>query len=171
MKGTIHSLSNSLASAQCALKRCSAMALPVHPHSPDASPAMANAVRLFRSPTNGPEDQRKKWKAASRKPDDGFYKSDSWRELRFVALKRADGCCALCGRSNRMHGVVLHVDHIKPRSRFPHLSLVASNLQVLCEDCNLGKGNRDTTDWRADNVVQIVWDDEPAQPLSHGGRG
>jgi 5-methylcytosine-specific restriction endonuclease McrA len=108
---------------------------------------------------NKQKNQRKKWKAASRKPDDGFYKSEAWRELRFVALKRADGCCALCGRSNRLHGVVLHVDHIKPRSRFPHLSLVASNLQVLCEDCNLGKGNRDTTDWRADNVVQIVWDD------------
>ena len=105
------------------------------------------------------KDQRKKWKAASRKPDDGFYKSEPWRELRFVALKHADGCCALCGRSNRLHGVVLHVDHIKPRSRFPHLSLVASNLQVLCEDCNLGKSNRDTTDWRADNVVQIVWED------------
>lgn len=105
------------------------------------------------------KNQRKQWRAASRKPDDKFYKSEAWRELRFVALKRADGCCALCGRSKRMHDVVLHVDHIKPRSKFPHLSLVASNLQVLCEDCNLGKSNRDTTDWRADNVVQIVWED------------
>ena len=106
------------------------------------------------------KNQRKKWRAASRKPDDKFFKSEAWRELRFVVLKRADGCCALCGRSKRMHDVVLHVDHIKPRSRFPHLSLDASNLQVLCEDCNLGKGNRDTTDWRTDNVVQIIWDDE-----------
>ena len=79
-----------------------------------------------------------------------FYRGDAWRALRFLALKASDGCCCLCGRSNRNHGVVLHVDHIKPRSRFPELELTLSNLQVLCDDCNMGKGNRDDTDWRAD---------------------
>jgi 5-methylcytosine-specific restriction endonuclease McrA len=77
-----------------------------------------------------------------------FYKSDAWRALRFLALKASDGCCCLCGRSNRGHGIILHVDHIKPRSRYPALALTLSNLQVLCEDCNMGKGNRDDTDWR-----------------------
>ena len=28
-----------------------------------------------------------------------FYDSDLWREVRFFALKKSDGCCALCGRS------------------------------------------------------------------------
>jgi hypothetical protein len=42
----------------------------------------------------------------------------------------------------------LHVDHIKPRSKFPHLALSLSNLQVLCRQCNLGKSNTDDTDWR-----------------------
>jgi hypothetical protein len=77
-----------------------------------------------------------------------FYRSDAWRALRFLALKASNGCCCLCGRSNRQHGVILHVDHIKPRSRYPALALTLSNLQVLCEDCNMGKGNRDDTDWR-----------------------
>ena len=77
-----------------------------------------------------------------------FYASASWRALRFEALKANNGSCVLCGRTTREHGVVLHVDHIKPRSRFPDLALVLSNLQVLCEDCNMGKGNRDDTDWR-----------------------
>jgi hypothetical protein len=77
-----------------------------------------------------------------------FYRGDAWRALRFLALKASNGCCCLCGRSNRNHGVILHVDHIKPRSRFPALELTLSNLQVLCEDCNMGKGNRDDTDWR-----------------------
>ncbi len=77
-----------------------------------------------------------------------FYASAEWRALRFAVLKMANGRCNLCGRSTREHGVVLHVDHIKPRSIYPELELSLSNLQILCEDCNLGKGNRDDTDWR-----------------------
>ena len=42
---------------------------------------------------------------------------------------------------------MVHVDHIKPRSKYPKLALVKSNLQVMCEDCNLGKVNTDTIDW------------------------
>ena len=42
----------------------------------------------------------------------------------------------------------MHVDHIKPKSTHPHLALVKSNMQVLCEDCNMGKSNRDATDFR-----------------------
>ncbi len=80
-------------------------------------------------------------------PDD-FYNSRDWQACRFDALKKSKGCCVLCGRSPREHGVVLHVDHIKPRSKAPHLQLHRDNLQVLCKDCNLGKGNRDDTDWR-----------------------
>lgn len=36
----------------------------------------------------------------------------------------------------------------KPPSKFPDLALVLANLQILCEDCNLGKMARDQTDWR-----------------------
>jgi 5-methylcytosine-specific restriction endonuclease McrA len=39
------------------------------------------------------------------------------------------------------HESVMHVDHIKPRRKYPHLALVFDNLQVLCHDCNHGKGN------------------------------
>lgn len=77
-----------------------------------------------------------------------FYASQSWKALRYKALHASNGRCALCGRSAAEHGVVLHVDHIKPRSLHPDLALELTNLQVLCEDCNMGKGNRDDTDWR-----------------------
>lgn len=40
------------------------------------------------------------------------------------------------------------LDHIKPRRLFPELALVVENLQVLCGDCNEGKGNWDMTDAR-----------------------
>jgi 5-methylcytosine-specific restriction endonuclease McrA len=43
---------------------------------------------------------------------------------------------------------VIHVDHIIPRSKAPALALVVDNLQPLCEDCNMGKGNRDSIRWR-----------------------
>ena len=37
---------------------------------------------------------------------------------------------------------MIHVDHIKPRSKYPKLALDQSNLQPLCETCNLKKGDK-----------------------------
>lgn len=76
-----------------------------------------------------------------------FYQSDAWRALRYEALRLHGARCQCCGATAR-DGKVIHVDHIKPRSRYPHLELVLANLQVLCDDCNLGKAARDETDWR-----------------------
>ena len=70
-----------------------------------------------------------------------------WARIRMVALKAADGRCQCCGRS-RKDGVVLNVDHIKPRKTHPEIALDPNNLQVLCGLCNKGKGNWDSTDWR-----------------------
>ena len=36
----------------------------------------------------------------------------------------------------------LHIDHIRPRSIFPELSLDPSNLRVLCRICNFKKAAR-----------------------------
>ncbi len=83
---------------------------------------------------------------AARRPD--FYSSPQWRRLRHDALAAADGKCVLCGARGGAGGVVLHVDHIEPISKNPVRRLDPSNLQVLCESCNMGKGNRSTRDWR-----------------------
>lgn len=77
----------------------------------------------------------------------GFYDTEEWRRLRYRALKLHGGRCQCCG-AHPKPGNPLHVDHVKPRSRFPELELELSNLQVLCADCNLGKGAWDQTDWR-----------------------
>lgn len=77
---------------------------------------------------------------------DAFFRSAEWLELRYQALKLHGRKCQCCGRSPPE--VVLNVDHIKPRIKFPELQLEISNLQVLCRDCNLGKGFKDQTDWR-----------------------
>lgn len=79
--------------------------------------------------------------------DDKFYKSAVWRTLRYAALKNSDGRCGCCGASAG-HGVQLHVDHIIPRYKGPSLALDIENLQVLCDDCNIGKGAWDDTNWR-----------------------
>ena len=81
-----------------------------------------------------------------------FYGIEAWRRLRYRALIASDGCCECCGTSPSK-GKPLHVDHIKPRSKYPDLELEISNLQVLCDDCNLGKGAWDETDWRGPRLV------------------
>jgi 5-methylcytosine-specific restriction endonuclease McrA len=82
-----------------------------------------------------------------------FYKSPEWLSLRYQALKQNGAKCQCCGATSAS-GVTLHVDHIRPRSKAPHLQLELSNLQILCEDCNLGKSNKDDTDWRPVNNLK-----------------
>lgn len=65
--------------------------------------------------------------------------------LRFNVLERDEGLCRACGRGPA-DGVKLHVDHITPFS-LGGLSTL-DNLQTLCADCNLGKGNRSAQDFR-----------------------
>ena len=64
--------------------------------------------------------------------------------VRYRLLKKANGRCSLCGATKKE--TVLHVDHIVPRSRGGLND--ESNLQVLCFKCNLGKSNKDATDFR-----------------------
>lgn len=91
--------------------------------------------------------QMRKAKPQPQQPDVNFYESREWRELRYRALVLHGGACQCCGATAK-DGVRLHVDHIKPRSLWPSLELQITNLQVLCESCNLGKSNKDATDWR-----------------------
>jgi len=89
----------------------------------------------------------------TRHDNDKFYVSREWRELRVRVLEKYECECMMCGRSPRIHKVVIHVDHIKPRSFYPELSLEFNNMQLLCEDCNLGKSNKYDTDWRPGDTV------------------
>lgn len=76
---------------------------------------------------------------------ESFYTSEQWRKLRYEVIRTRGRVCQCCGASN----TEIHVDHIKPRSKYPELALDAGNLQVLCRDCNMGKSNTDETDWRS----------------------
>ena len=79
--------------------------------------------------------------------DDAFLFSFEWRRLRMRAIKLHGARCQCCGATPK-EGAVINVDHIKPRKKYPELALCLDNLQVLCNECNHGKGNWDETDWR-----------------------
>ena len=95
-------------------------------------------------------DLSEKWQRGKIDPvSDSFLSSYEWRRIRMEVLKKYGARCQCCGATAK-DGVVIHVDHIKPRRLFPQLALDINNLQVLCEVCNHGKGNWDMTDWRVE---------------------
>lgn len=91
---------------------------------------------------NGPGPRKAK------RPEKGervkFLDSQEWLTLRYQILLRYGRQCMCCGTSEGE----IHVDHIKPRSKYPELALDPENLQVLCRACNLGKLAWDETDFR-----------------------
>lgn len=94
-----------------------------------------------------------------------FYKTAAWIHLRYKVMQRRGATCECCG-AKKSDGVRIHVDHIRPRSRFPQLELVEENLQILCEPCNEGKGAWDQTDWR--DRGGITHPGSPAIKAAHG---
>jgi 5-methylcytosine-specific restriction endonuclease McrA len=78
---------------------------------------------------------------------DDFLKTFEWNAVRMMALKRHGYRCMCCGASPAT-GAVINVDHIKPRKFYPELALDVENLQVLCNPCNMGKGNWLQEDFR-----------------------
>lgn len=83
----------------------------------------------------------------SKAPSDmDFYLSWEWKKLRYNILLRYGAQCMCCGATPST--AVIVVDHIMPRKKFPALAMNEDNLQVLCQDCNMGKSNNDYTDFR-----------------------
>ena len=73
-------------------------------------------------------------------------KAAAWSKARMAAINLHGAKCQCCGKGSK-DGVKINVDHIKPRERYPWLAYDVDNLQVLCADCNRGKGS-DIKDWR-----------------------
>lgn len=106
--------------------------------------------------------QRKKKPVKRKKSKDTFYRSNEWKELRYEKL-RVTQYCECCGKTKKDklengEKVKLTIDHIKPRSKYPELSLDISNLQVLCQACNSGKSNLFNDDWRDDKEEHLFTD-------------
>lgn len=89
----------------------------------------------------------------TRKDREQFYKSWDWQTLRNAALKKYGRCCQSCGAKPGMKtiggdSVRIVVDHIESIATHWHRRLDSSNLQILCDECNMGKGAWDSTDHR-----------------------
>lgn len=82
-------------------------------------------------------------------PKDGFYSSWEWKQVRYEALAKFAHRCQCCGwQPGDTERGYLVVDHIKPRRKFPELALDVNNTQILCNDCNMGKGHIYHDDFR-----------------------
>src|SRR5262249_47582701 len=64
-----------------------------------------------------------------------FYGTEEWRHVRAAVIRRDGRTCRVCS-AVILFGRDLTVDHILPRSRYPHLALDRTNLRVLCRRCN-----------------------------------
>lgn len=88
-----------------------------------------------------------------------FYKSWEWRTLRMQVLKQFGPVCMCCGAQRGDTNIAgepvrICVDHIKPLATHWELRLEKDNLQVLCDECNQGKGAWDETDWRVNAAIE-----------------
>lgn len=68
-----------------------------------------------------------------------FVRPGKW----WAVLARDGWKCLSCGKSPRVDGITLEVDHVVPRSKGGSDEI--SNLQTLCKKCNIGKSNKDDT--------------------------
>ena len=123
------------------------------------------------------------WDSKKRKDaDSGGYQrersSDLYHTYRWTRLSRAfrqsHPLCAECARNGRLKAAEV-VDHIVPypvcRDFFDE-----GNLQSLCSDCNIAKGNRDKVviaEWRRTHVNTLagVVADASGAPCAFGRRG
>lgn len=106
--------------------------------------------------------------------DDGFYRSPEWRQTRSMFWRIADyvtnykPACMYCGNicdpASREHS---HVDHLKPRSKYPELALNLDNLGPACSHCNPAKGDRI---WRGGFTVDARIRNGCWEVMNNGGR-
>lgn len=139
----------------------------------NVAPKVSKELRAIRKDKRRKRKEKKRAsevkKFYTKKPanSDTFLESYEWRRVRMVVLKRDGAKCACCG-ATPADGLRMHVDHIKPRKTHPALALDPKNLQVLCEVCNHGKGNWDTTDWREQqDHLRSVLDADDTPPKWH----
>lgn len=64
-----------------------------------------------------------------------FYRTKTWKQFRFYAFSKKEKVCCKCNSTKD-----LQLDHIQPRSIYPEKAFTLENVQILCKECNFGKG-------------------------------
>ena len=86
-----------------------------------------------------------------------FYTSTAWRKCRKQVLLDRGGLCELC-LSKGLVVPAVHVHHRKPITPEnlddPRITLDASNLMALCEECHAEQHR--TKRWRCDELGHVT---------------
>lgn len=93
---------------------------------------------------------------------DKFLDNPEWKQLSAKIIEKYGERCVCCGAFPTPNKkVIIEVDHIKPRKTHPELAWDVNNLQVLCSDCNSGKGDWLVEDFKSGFYKNetIVWED------------
>jgi 5-methylcytosine-specific restriction endonuclease McrA len=114
-----------------------------------------NLLPVAAKPKEEPKKRakRKKIKAANpmfAEAKNEFYQSWDWRKLRMDALNHYGRKCMSCNSTDAK----LCVDHVKPLHTHWNLRLDAGNLQILCDECNMGKAT-EQFDFRPPNTKML----------------
>lgn len=80
------------------------------------------------------------------------HHTKKWSKLRKKVLAFYGKRCMKCGYTGPKSKI--HIDHIKPKSKYPELEFDFNNLQVLCEPCNMGKSNLHEIDYRGNKTSE-----------------
>jgi hypothetical protein len=114
----------------------------------------AKAWRKKKGLTKPSENKKPKKKKSKPKDAGKFYKSWEWKQIRYEVLRERGNRCELCGvsPSDTFHGYLV-VDHIQSVRKHPEKRLDKSNLQILCNDCNMGKSDKYHDDWRPETAT------------------
>lgn len=86
------------------------------------------------------ETKHKMRKSAGKGEKNHRWKGGKWSYVKRQIKIRDDYVCQICGLKDIE---IMEVDHIKPKARFPELSLVFENLITLCPNCHRRKTNRE----------------------------
>ena len=134
-------------------KNCGQLLCNVHAAAGMPRMSLEQAKEVIKTNTSRkkkrPEQSKKPKKEKLFVQTDEFLSSWEWTTLRMKVLLKHGRRCMCCG-ADPSDGAKICVDHIKPRSTHPELALIEENLQVLCYECNKGKGAWNMTDFRID---------------------
>jgi len=68
-------------------------------------------------------------------PNDRFYQTREWQQLRLFVLRRDRWRCVMCGARVHAKGCA-RIDHIRELKEAPHLARDPKNLRTLCTRCD-----------------------------------
>jgi 5-methylcytosine-specific restriction endonuclease McrA len=69
-------------------------------------------------------------------PNNKFYHSRVWKELRIIVLKRDNYFCRECARQGKPFVKANTVHHVQARAKAPQAALDVDNLESICPTCH-----------------------------------